>query len=221
MAPSDDSFQSFATTVNAMAKQPRITVLQLHPRNALGRMDDWLRQAGVRLSVVGLWEKDVPSLASIGDGLLVLDGPMTAADRAEHRWLDPLGDLIADAQSIEIPILGVGLGHQIVAHALGGRLPADQPAEAGAGSVDVIWLDAATSDPIVGALSASGAATLTVAGKDAIEDLPVGSTELARSTNQANLAFRLGGAWGLRFQPDALGDAERLVATAFADVVRG
>ena len=74
-----------------MARQPRITVLQLDPGVPLARFDGWLKAAGVRLSTVTLWDRDVPPLASAGDGLLVLGGRMSATSRAGHPWLDELG----------------------------------------------------------------------------------------------------------------------------------
>lgn len=233
-----------------MAKQPRVTVLQPHPIGALKRFDGWLRQAGVRVGVVGLWEKDVPSLASVGDGLLILGGPMAATDHGQHAWLDPLDDLVADAHSIDIPILGICLGHQIVAHALGGRIQVSDPAGGEHGPVILEWLPAAADDPIMGPIAALGPAAVAMSHDDVVTQLPGGATELARTVNYPNQAFRLGSAWGVQFHPekaptdayhnpklsqsdyeslvadltaadDQISRSGQLVAAGFAKVVRG
>lgn len=233
-----------------MAKQPRITVLQPDPEVPLGRFDQWLRDAGVRLGVVGLWEKDVPQLASAGDGVVVLGGRMSAHDHRQCQWLGPLADLIADAHSIDLPILGLCLGHQILAEALGGRVTVEDPAGGEFGLVHLNWLPAVAADPIFAPIAASGSTPVAMSHHDVVTELPAGAVELARSAGYPNQVFRLGSAWGVQFHPEAspemlqrweTGDradigrlvaeltaadgqvqtAAQMVASGFAKVVRG
>lgn len=190
-----------------MAKQPRITVLQLDPGVPLGRFEGWLGEGGVRHSIVTLWDKDVPQLASSGDGLLVLGGRMSAHDHKLHPWLNPLADLLADAQSIDLPILGICLGHQVLAEALGGRVEVNHPAGLEEGANEIEWLPAALDDALVGELAAQGPAVFASSHRDAVVELPPDATELARSALQPNQGFRLGSAWGVQFHPEASPEA--------------
>lgn len=186
-----------------MAKQPRITIIQPDAKVPLCRFEKWLPDAKVRFSIVGLWEKDVPPLPSLGDGLLVLGGRMSAQAHSEHRWIDPLNDLIADAHSIELPILGICLGHQLIAEALGGRVQVDDPAGGEEGPVSLNWLPDAAADPIFGPIAAGGQITVAESHHDVVAELPAGATELARSQRYPNQVFRLGNTWGVQFHPEA------------------
>ena len=185
-----------------MAKQPRITVLQPGPDASLGRFDAWLRDAGVRVGVLGLWEKDVPQLASAGEGLLVLGGPMSVDDDRTHPWLNPLRDLLADALDIQLPILAICLGHQVLAQALGGRVVVDDPAGGERGVVAIDWTASALNDPVFGALACSGPTLVNQSHHAVVADLPPGANELARSATYPNQVFRLGSAWGVQFHPE-------------------
>lgn len=185
-----------------MAKQPRITVLQPDPQVPLARFEKWLREAGVRLSVVGLWEKDVPQLSAVGEGLLLLGGRMSAHDQRTHSWLDPLADLVADAHSIGLPILGICLGHQVLAESLGGRVAVDHRDGGEHGAVELAWLPAAAHDPIFGPIAAQETALVSMSHHDVVTELPAGATELAHSARYRNQVLRLGNAWGVQYHPE-------------------
>lgn len=232
-----------------MAKQPRITVLQPDPGVPLGRFEKWLKDAGVRLSTIELWEKDVPQLPSAGDGLLVLGGRMSAHSIKQNPWIDPLLDLLADAHSIGLPILGICLGHQLLAEALGGRVETDDPAGGEHGAVLLDWTPPAADDPIFGPIAALAESPVGMSHHDVVTELPPGAIELAFSPSYRNQVFRLDEAWGVQFHPekspemtsrwetDSDADYERmvselvaadaqiarvaqLVASGFAEVVR-
>ena len=82
------------------------------------------------LDVCRPWAGDaLPALASY-DGLLVLGGEMGANDDATVPWLAPLKDLVREAAAAGLPTLGICLGHQLIAVALGGEVR-PQPARPG------------------------------------------------------------------------------------------
>lgn len=182
-----------------MAKKPRITVLQPDPEVPLDRFDDWLR-AGVRITLVTLWDKDVPNLETIGDGLVVLGGRMDV--NSDARWVAQTKDLIADAADIDIPVLGICLGHQLLAEALGGEVVVAHEAGPEDGPVVLEWAPEAAEDPVLGTCAASGA-PVPMSHNDVVTRLPEGAVELAWSPTYRNAAFRLGSAVGVQFHPEA------------------
>lgn len=191
-----------SATVSVMAKQPRITVLQPAPDVPLGRFEKWLTGAGVRFGVIELWSKDVPQLASCGDGLLVLGGPMSVHSTRQHPWIDPLLDLLADAHSIDLPILGICLGHQLLAEALGGRVQTDDPGGGEHGAVSLSWTSAASDDLIFAQLAELGEVPVAMSHYDVVAELPPGAVELAHSGKYRNQVFRLDRAWGVQHHPE-------------------
>jgi GMP synthase (glutamine-hydrolysing) len=135
-------------------------------------------------------------------GAVVMGGPMSANDVEPHPGLAEEIAWLADAVAAGTPVLGVCLGSQLLARALGARVaPADEP-EIGFAAVEV--LDPA--DLLLGALAPS--ATVLHWHGEAF-DLPPGAVALARSARTALQAFRAGdAAWGLLFHAEA--DAELL-----------
>ncbi|HWB68994.1 MAG TPA: type 1 glutamine amidotransferase [Solirubrobacterales bacterium] len=129
-------------------------------------------------------------------GAVVMGGPMNVdeTDRfpglaAEREWLE-------EALRLGLPLLGVCLGAQLLARALGAEVRAGEGPELGFAPVAVT--DA--SDPILGGL-APEAEVLHWHGD--VFDLPAGATRLASSQRTENQAFRHGDAWGVLFHPEA------------------
>jgi GMP synthase (glutamine-hydrolysing) len=130
------------------------------------------------------------------DGLVVMGGPMGVADTAEHPHLAREGELIAAMVGAGRPVLGVCLGAQLLAHALGARVYRGQRAEIGCGAVSLTG--AGREDPVLGS---TGAAALPVVHwhEDTFE-LPADASLLASSELFPNQAFRFGArAYGLQF----------------------
>ncbi|MGA4670873.1 type 1 glutamine amidotransferase [Propionibacteriaceae bacterium Y1923] len=182
-----------------MAKKPRITVLQPESDVPLDRFEDWLPR-GVRMSVIDLQTKDVPNLDAIGDGLVVLGGRTSA--HGSEQWIPVVKDLIADLHDIDIPVLGICLGHQLAAEALGGRVKVADPRGPEEGAFELEWLPGAAADPVLGGAVVAGG-PVPMSHHDAVVELPAGAVELARTATYENAAFRLGNTWGVQFHPEA------------------
>lgn len=182
-----------------MAKKPRITVLQPDSHAPLDRFEDWLPR-GVRMSVIDVATKDVPNLEAIGDGLVVLGGRTNA--HADEKWIGQVKDLVADLHDIDIPVLGICLGHQLVAEALGGTVTVADGRGLEEGAVVLEWLPAAATDPVMGGAVLAGG-PVPMSHYDTVSQLPEGAVELARSAMYDNAAFRLGNSWGVQFHPEA------------------
>jgi GMP synthase (glutamine-hydrolysing) len=100
----------------------RVLVVEHHescPPHLVGR---WLEEAGCTLEVCRPWTGEaLPALTSY-DAVLVLGGDMGADDDDAHWWLGPLKAGIREAVAAGTPLLGICLGHQLIAAALGGTV---------------------------------------------------------------------------------------------------
>jgi GMP synthase (glutamine-hydrolysing) len=135
----------------------------------------------------------VEAIVSFGGEQSVLDAGRDPVQAEEARWL------AAAVRDRGIPVLGVCLGAQLLAHALGGRV-ARLPRRR------VTWMalepaDAASGDPVLGALPP--AAHGLHWNEDGFEP-PDGSVELLRRDALGRcVAFRFGdAAWGVQFHPE-------------------
>jgi GMP synthase-like glutamine amidotransferase len=132
------------------------------------------------------------------DGLVVMGGPMGVGDVAHPYLADELA-LLAAAVAVGMPVLGICLGAQLLAAALGGRVYRGVRAEIGTGFVSLTR--DGRSDPVLGA---AGVDELPVVHwhQDTF-DLPAGAVCLASSGLYPNQAFRAGSpgghAYGLQF----------------------
>ncbi|OYO03885.1 type 1 glutamine amidotransferase [Enemella evansiae] len=179
---------------------PTITVLQPDPEVPLGRFEPWLTEAGMQLELVPLWNAELPQIA---DGLLILGGRMNCHAEAEHPWLPGVRRLVASAVENGTPTLGICLGHQILAEALGGAVTVDHPDGREEGPQELHWSPTAGSDPMLGSLATQGSCPVAMSHRDVVTRLPPGAIELARTDRFAHQVFRAGSAVGVQFHPEA------------------
>ncbi len=131
----------------------RLLVVQHEPDAPVAWLGEWWAELGLELDVVRgdlghpvveRWD----DVAGSPDGLVVLGGAMGACDDAVAPWLAPTRALIADAVARRVPTLGVCLGHQLAAVALGGTVGRN-PSGRTIGPVPVRLTGAAASDPLL------------------------------------------------------------------------
>jgi GMP synthase-like glutamine amidotransferase len=135
------------------------------------------------------------------DGLVVMGGPFGAYEEDSHPFLARECSLLAAAVRHGSPVLGVCLGAQLLAKALGGKVFPGHGAEVGFGSIDLT--QAGQQDPLFAEI---GNVLPAFHWHGDTFTLPEGAALLASSQMYAHQAFRFGSrAYGLQFhvEPDA------------------
>jgi GMP synthase (glutamine-hydrolysing) len=129
-------------------------------------------------------------------GTVVMGGPMNVDEVDVHPQLASEREWLAEALHREMPVLGVCLGAQLLARALGAEVRAGEGPELGYAPVEILEPE----DPILGALAPS---TTVLHWHGDVFDLPEGATHLARSERTEVQAFRHRNAWGVLFHPES------------------
>ncbi len=137
----------------------------------------------------------LPSHAEVS-AALVMGGPMNADEVERYPGLAAEREWLAEAVRQEMPVLGICLGAQLLARALGAEVSAGEGAEIGFAPVEIHD----PADPVVGALAPR---TTVLHWHGDVFDLPDGAVRLASSERTALQAFRRGNAWGVLFHPEA------------------
>jgi GMP synthase (glutamine-hydrolysing) len=145
--------------------------------------------------------RPVPATLDGADGLVVLGGVMDADETGDYPHLVDAMALLRDAAARSVPALGICLGAQLAAAALGGRA---YPGPAGeeVGWTKVELTPAGRADPVTGALAEP--VELFEWHHDTF-DPPPGATLLAGGAVYPSQAFRLGSVVAVQFHPEVDG----------------
>lgn len=178
----------------------KLLVFQHVSFEPLGTLDALFKQSGFRIRYVNFDREpsrriDVARYA----GLVVLGGPMSADDTSEHRHLAYEQEAIRHALARQIPMLGICLGAQLMAAAVGAKTLRGEAIEYG--WTDVSPTHAARKDPLLRHL---GDREQIFQWHEDTFTLPRDAVHLAESVACRNQAFRLGeSAYGLQFHLEA------------------
>jgi GMP synthase-like glutamine amidotransferase len=177
-----------------------------HERNAhVGLVGERLEAVGARVHVVGP-EVGValPDSVEGYDGVVVLGGTPGPIDDDRAPWLPGVRALITECLQREIPLLGVCLGAQLLAHVAGGTVRTI-PSGPEIGLVPLVATPDAADDPLLRDLPAPLAAVQWHWLE--IDTLPAGSPPLLASERCPHQAFRVGRvAWGVQFHLEVLSE---------------
>lgn len=164
----------------------RAHYLQHVPFEGPGMIGPWLRDKGYALTKTLLYESAVFPGPGELDVLVVMGGPMSVNDEAEFPWLMEEKRFIRRCvEDEETAVLGICLGAQLIASALGARVYPNRVKEIG-------WY------PIEGIPSPDDRVFSFPRSQDVFHwhgetfDLPSGSHHLARSDACENQAFQIG-----------------------------
>lgn len=174
----------------------KLLVFQHVPFEPLGTLDGQFRAAGFRIRYV--------NFARLGEvrpdvdryhGLVVLGGPMSVNELERYPHLNVEQDSIRQAVDSGIPVLGICLGAQLIAAALGGQIRKNPVKEIG--WFEVAPTDAGLEDPLFSKFD--GPENIFQWHGDTFT-LPHGAKHLAESEACTNQAFRFGeSVYGLQF----------------------
>lgn len=157
----------------------RLHVLQHVPFEGPATIAGWARERGYRISTTPLYAgAPLPPLGDV-DFLVVMGGPMNVDEEDRHPWLAPEKRFIERAVGAGKTVLGVCLGAQLIAAALGAGVYRNRHREIG-------WFPVELEPPGLADLPASFEA---FHWHGDTFDLPRGAVRVARSAGCENQAF--------------------------------
>lgn len=175
-------------------------IIQHVGHEPLGTLNPMLKAAGFRIRYVnyGRDPNMVPSLDGY-NGLIVLGGPMGVYEAEQYPHLKAEMKLIEDAIKKDIPVLGICLGAQLIAHVLGSHVRKAPQMEIG--WYDIHLTDHGKSDSLFGAYEPSE--KIFQLHQDMF-DPPKTAQHLAFSSLIEGQAFRYGDkVYGMQFHLEA------------------
>ncbi|MEX0731643.1 MAG: gamma-glutamyl-gamma-aminobutyrate hydrolase family protein [Aquisalimonadaceae bacterium] len=187
-----------------------VHVLQHVGFEGLGRIAGWLTQRGARVSCTRFFDAEqLPSLDDI-DLIIALGGPMSVNDEDQFHWLRDEKRFIADAVASNKAVLGICLGAQLIASALGARVYPGVEKEIG-------WFPV-YAEPGAPDSFAFPASIEVFHWHGETFDLPADAIHLASSVACRNQAFQIGRrVVGLQFHLETTPDSAGSIITHCAD----
>lgn len=179
---------------------PSVYALQHLAAEPLGTIGDALQAGGIEATYIRVFEGEpVPDDMNRASGLVVMGGPMGAYEQDEYPFLSHEIRLIERALRAEKPVLGICLGSQLLAAALGAEVRKAHRKEIGWFPV---WLtEAATGDRVFSEIEDS---FMAYHWHGDVFDVPRGAISLASSDQTQCQAFAYSkNAYGFLFHLEA------------------
>lgn len=169
----------------------------------LGSIAAWLDAAGYATTGAHLYRSANLPQADDFDLLIIMGGPMSVHDEADFPWLAAEKQLIRQAIAADKAVLGVCLGAQLIAAALGAPVYRHHFKEIG-------WFPVFRAGPEDGSVFHFPPQAQVFHWHGDTFDLPPGAIHLARSEGCENQAFQLGErVIGLQFHLETTPEAVR------------
>jgi GMP synthase (glutamine-hydrolysing) len=192
-----------------------VIVVQHEPGEGPGALLPALKAAALQARLVRTWiEEPMPAVPGAASGVVVLGGGASAVPDRRPAALEAEIALLRASCQAGLPVLGLCLGGQLLAAALGAEVARAPRREVG--FLRVRLSEAAGDDALFAGLPVSFVAFHFHEDEFA---LPAGATALASSTQTPVQAFRAGSAWGIQFHPEVTqAELSAMVASAPQDL---
>lgn len=161
----------------------KVHVFQHAPFEDLGSIRGWLDERGAEVSYTRFFAGEAIAVLAGFDLLIAMGGPMSANDEADWPWLKDEKLALRDAIARDIRVLGVCLGAQLIASALGARVYPNAVKEIG-------WFPIQALTGSEASFGFPSECTVFHWHGETF-DLPEGATPLARSAACKHQAFQL------------------------------
>ena len=194
-----------------------IVILEHSPSTGAMRLAAALRDYGHRLRVIELHAgAAVPADLDDTDGIVSTGGNFSANDN--EPWLEPEMKLLVQADEAQLPVIGICLGAQVLARALGGEVG---PTNGGEGGIELGWHEVA--------LTPAGADDPLYAGiawtsmqfhwhRDEVTKMPDGARVLATSQRCQAQAWTCGlRTYGFQYHPEVYAETAAAWAALHPD----
>ncbi|WP_395750375.1 type 1 glutamine amidotransferase [Prosthecobacter sp.] len=183
-----------------------VHILQHVPFEGTGSMEPWLRRRSANITSTRFFEPwALPDVSGL-DLIIAMGGPMSVNDEAELPWLVEEKRFLRNAKKHGVPVLGICLGAQLIASALGARVYQGKQREIG-------WFDI-EAVPHAGGAFAFPETTTVFHWHGETFDLPAGAVHLARSAACVHQAFQVGSkVIGLQFHLETTPESADAIIT--------
>ena len=193
----------------------KVRVLQHVPFEGLGSLETWLSERGADVHYTRFYESSALPNPRAVDLVIAMGGPMSVNDERDYPWLKPEKVFVHEAIRRGLPVVGVCLGAQLIASALGARVYANAEKEIG-------WFQIKAADADGDVFRFPRQATVFHWHGETF-DLPPGAVRLAGSSVCENQAFQIGkNVIGLQFHLETTpGMADLLIRNCRGELVDG
>jgi GMP synthase-like glutamine amidotransferase len=190
-----------------------LTLIQNDQEVPSGNLLEWFREFQTPFRVVRPYSGEVLPDISDNSALIILGGAMGVHDSSQYPYLLVVRSYIQQAIHREVPLLGICLGGQLLADALGAPVHSQRNGERGLHSVEV--LKSANTDPLFFGIPK---VFPTFQWHNDSFEIPVDAVCLASSPACAHQAFRFGANhYALQFHPEVT----RSIVTSWSESSAG
>ncbi len=166
------------------------------PFEGIGNIEPWLLAKGYEITSTQFYKHiQLPDYKKV-DLLIIMGGPMSVNDEDVYPWLVKEKQFIRDCIGVGKAVLGICLGSQLIASAMGARVYRNPEKEIG-------WFPVQGIEPHDPMIFRFPSTFEVFHWHGDTFDLPKGSVHIARSEACKNQAFQLGkSVIGIQFHPE-------------------